>query len=34
MRTVKSHVNTVLEMLGAHDRLQLSLIINGAEKLR
>ena len=33
-RTVKAHVGAVLEKLGARDRLQLSLIINGVEKPR
>ncbi|MDR2113478.1 MAG: response regulator transcription factor [Candidatus Accumulibacter sp.] len=31
-RTVKAHVGAMLEKLGARDRLQLSLIINGLEK--
>lgn len=33
-RTVKAHVGAMLEKLGARDRLQLSLIINGIEKPR
>lgn len=33
-RTVKAHVGAMLEKLGARDRLQLSLIINGIEKAR
>lgn len=33
-RTVKAHVGATLEKLGARDRLQLSLIINGIEKPR
>jgi DNA-binding NarL/FixJ family response regulator len=33
-RTVKAHVGATLEKLGARDRLQLSLIINGIEKTR
>lgn len=33
-RTVKSHVGATLEKLGARDRLQLSLIINGIDKAR
>jgi len=33
-RTVKAHVGAMLEKLGARDRLQLSLIINGIEKSR
>jgi DNA-binding NarL/FixJ family response regulator len=32
-RTVKAHVGATFEKLGARDRLQLSLIINGIEKL-
>lgn len=33
-RTVKAHVGAILEKLGARDRLQLSLIVNGVEPLR
>ena len=33
-RTVKAHVGAMLEKLGARDRLQLSLILNGIEKPR
>ena len=33
-RTVKAHVGATLEKLGARDRLQLSLILNGIEKPR
>ena len=33
-RTVKAHVGAMLEKLGARDRLQLSLIINGIENPR
>ncbi|MFT3848317.1 MAG: response regulator transcription factor [Propionivibrio sp.] len=33
-RTVKAHVGAMLEKLGARDRLQLSLIINGVERSR
>lgn len=33
-RTVKAHVGAMLEKLGARDRLQLSLIINGVEAPR
>lgn len=33
-RTVKAHVGAMLEKLGARDRLQLSLIINGVEASR
>lgn len=33
-RTVKAHVGAMLEKLGARDRMQLSLIINGIEKPR
>ena len=33
-RTVKAHVGAMLEKLGARDRMQLSLIINGIEKQR
>ncbi len=28
-RTIKAHVGAILEKLGARDRLQLSLIVNG-----
>ena len=33
-RTVKAHVGAILEKLGARDRLQLSLIINGVDVAR
>ena len=33
-RTVKAHVGAMLEKLGARDRMQLSLIINGIQKQR
>ena len=33
-RTVKAHVSAMLEKLGARDRMQLSLIINGIKKQR
>ncbi|TXH77528.1 response regulator transcription factor [Thauera aminoaromatica] len=33
-RTVKAHVGAILEKLGARDRLQLSLIVNGVESSR
>lgn len=33
-RTVKAHVSATLEKLGARDRLQLSLIVNGVENPR
>ena len=33
-RTVKAHVGAMLEKLGARDRLQLSLILNGLEAPR
>ena len=33
-RTDKAHVSAMLEKLGARDRLQLSLIVNGVEKSR
>lgn len=33
-RTVKAHVGAILEKLGARDRLQLSLIVNGIESRR
>ncbi len=33
-RTVKAHVSAMLEKLGARDRMQLSLIINGVEQQR
>ena len=33
-RTVKAHVGAMFEKLGARDRLQLSLIINGIDKVR
>ena len=33
-RTVKEHVGAILEKLGARDRLQLSLIVNGVESSR
>ena len=33
-RTVKAHVGAILEKLGARDRLQLSLIVNGLEAPR
>lgn len=33
-RTVKAHVGAILEKLGARDRLQLSLVVNGIESPR